>query len=158
MPRAARPRGNRASEGCPAPPPRERPLSAWAFSALSRIDLQGLFLATAISVGGGPLFFFIALPWMLGAAFSTTVAALSGVRVVMPLRLRNLMFVILGVLVGSSFTSEVLQNGSMAGLAHRHSAPSAMTDTSARPPGVKASTRAQNGSPATGARAGARHR
>jgi membrane AbrB-like protein len=111
MPRAPGRRGNGVSEERPAPA-RVGRLRALALLALSRIDLQGLLLATAISVGGGALFFYFALPlpWMLGAAFSTTVAALSGVRVVMPLRLRNLMFVILGVLVGSSFTSEVLQD------------------------------------------------
>ena len=70
MPRAARPRGDGVSEERPTPLPRVGRLRALALSALRRIDLQGLLLATAISIGGGALFFYFALPlpWMLGAA------------------------------------------------------------------------------------------
>lgn len=80
------------------------------FAALRGTDWRGLALALAISALGGALFFYAALPlpWMLGAAFATTVAALSGVPVAIPPRLRNLMFVVLGVLLGSSFTPDLL--------------------------------------------------
>jgi membrane AbrB-like protein len=80
--------------------------------ALRRIDWPGLALAVALSVLGGAVFYYLSLPlpWMLGAALLTTVAALSGARVVMPLRLRSLMVLVLGVLLGSSFTPEVVQS------------------------------------------------
>lgn len=93
-------------------------------SAFRRLDWRGLLLALAISIAGGVTFnyFDLPLPWMLGAAFFATVAALAGAPVAIPLRLRNTMFVVLGVLLGSSFTPDVLQDAgrwliSLAGIA-----------------------------------------
>jgi uncharacterized protein len=88
------------------------PRSAGWRSALGRLDLRGLLIATAISVLGGVIFNWLALPlpWMLGPALATMIAALSGVPVAIPHRLRNLMFVVLGVLLGSSFTADVLES------------------------------------------------
>lgn len=87
------------------------------------IDLRALAQAIAVSIAGGALFFYFALPlpWMLGAAFSTTVAALAGARVAIPGRFRAAMLVVLGVLLGSSFTPELLASAarwliSLAGL------------------------------------------
>ena len=81
-------------------------------SALGRLDLRGLLIATAISVLGGAIFNWLALPlpWMLGPALATMIAALSGIPVAIPHRLRNLMFIVLGVLLGSSFTADVLES------------------------------------------------
>lgn len=95
----------------PETPKGSAPSAAARLAALRRIDWRGLVVAVAISALGGAIFFYLALPlpWMLGAAFLTTIAALSGVPVAIPSRLRNLMFVVLGVLLGSSFTPEVLE-------------------------------------------------
>lgn len=81
-------------------------------SMFRRLDWRGLLLALAISVAGGATFhyFSLPLPWMLGAAFFTTVATLAGVPAAVPQRLRGAMFVVLGVLLGSSFTTEVLHD------------------------------------------------
>lgn len=88
-----------------------QPATAGA-SVFRRLDWRGLLLALAISVAGGLTFnyFDLPLPWMLGAAFFTTVATLSGVPATIPQRLRNAMLIVLGVLLGSSFTAEVLQD------------------------------------------------
>ena len=81
-------------------------------AALRRLDWRGLALALGLSVLGGIAFYYFSLPlpWMLGSAFLTTLAALLGVGVVLPLRLRNLMVIVLGVLLGSSFTPEIAEN------------------------------------------------
>jgi membrane AbrB-like protein len=47
---------------------------------------------------------------MLGPALATMIAALSGIPVAIPHRLRNLMFIVLGVLLGSSFSADVLES------------------------------------------------
>ena len=81
-------------------------------SALGRLDVRGFLIATAISVLGGVIFNWLGLPlpWMLGPALATMIAALSGVPVAIPHRLRSVMFIVLGVLLGSSFTADVLED------------------------------------------------
>ena len=49
------------------------------------------------------------LAWMMGSALVCTVAAMSGLRIGMDSRLRQCMQIVLGVLLGSSFTSEIIQ-------------------------------------------------
>ena len=48
------------------------------------------------------------LPWMLGTMATTTALALAGFGIVMPRQLRNLMVTVLGVLLGSAFTPEIV--------------------------------------------------
>lgn len=89
-------------------------------SALTRAKLMTL----AIGIPGGALFYLLhlPLPWMLGAMAATTVAAISGVRIAMMPGLRLVFVAILGVMLGSAFTPEVVQGlvtwiGSFAWLA-----------------------------------------
>lgn len=69
-----------------------------------------VFLALLIGSCGGYLAFVagIPLPWMIGAMLATTVAAVSGLAIEMPGVLRTVMVTVLGVMLGSSFTPEVL--------------------------------------------------
>ena len=48
------------------------------------------------------------LPWMIGSMVATTIAALAGLRLAMPRQLRNVMVAVLGVMLGSGFTPEIL--------------------------------------------------
>ncbi len=72
---------------------------------------QPLVLAIAIGTAGGFVFDWLRMPlaWMLGACVFSTVAAFLGLRVGMRVRLRQGMIIILGVLLGSSFTPELAQ-------------------------------------------------
>lgn len=72
--------------------------------------LRGIALALAVGAVGGAAFYFLRLPlaWMLGAMCFTTAAALAGAPLAMPRPLRSAMIAVLGTLLGSSFTPEVL--------------------------------------------------
>ena len=67
-------------------------------------------LGLAIGLAGALLFNWLALPlpWMLGAMTATTVAALAGVPMTGPTRIRPVMFAVLGVMFGSTFAPEML--------------------------------------------------
>ena len=71
-------------------------------------------IAFALALGslGGWLAFLANLPlaWMIGAMMATTVAALAGLPVRMDMRLRTVMVAVLGVLLGSGFTPEMLDH------------------------------------------------
>ncbi len=69
-----------------------------------------MVLTMVLGTGGGALFAWLhlPLPWMLGAMSATTVAALSGIRLYMPFSLRMAMVAVLGVLLGSAFTPDIL--------------------------------------------------
>ena len=74
---------------------------------LTRAKLMTL----AIGIPGGALFYLLhlPLPWMLGAMATTTIAAISGVRIALMPRLRLAFIAILGVMLGSAFTPAVVQ-------------------------------------------------
>lgn len=82
-----------------------------AFPLLGPTNPRSLILGLVIGGIGGALFFFIGmpLPWMMGAAVFATIAALSGVRIGVWPRLREIMLVVLGVLLGSSFSPSLLE-------------------------------------------------
>ncbi len=87
---------------------------------LTRAKLMTL----ALGIPGGALFYLLnlPLPWMLGAMAATTIAAISGVRVALMPSLRLAFVAILGVMLGSAFTPEVVKGialwfGSFAWLA-----------------------------------------
>jgi membrane AbrB-like protein len=87
---------------------------------LTRAKLMTL----ALGIPGGALFYLLnlPLPWMLGAMAATTIAAVSGVRVSLMPSLRLVFVAILGVMLGSAFTPEVVKGialwlGSFAWLA-----------------------------------------
>jgi hypothetical protein len=72
--------------------------------------LGGLALALVIGAAGGWLFATLRmpLPWMMGAMCATTVAALAGAPLAMPPALRSLMIAVVGTMLGSAFTPEVV--------------------------------------------------
>ena len=59
---------------------------------------------------GGALFAWLNLPlaWMLGAMVATTAASLGGAKLHVPGPMRSIMVAVIGVLLGASFTPEVL--------------------------------------------------
>lgn len=76
-------------------------------------------IAAGLAIGalGGVLFHALALPlpWMLGALFVTMAASVAGLPVAGPTRLRPAVVAVIGVLLGSRFTPEVMgQLGDMA--------------------------------------------
>ena len=66
-------------------------------------------LALALGTGGGWLASLagLPLPWMIGAMLATTLAAVAGLPVALWQRLREGFVVVLGVMLGSSFTPEI---------------------------------------------------
>lgn len=79
-----------------------------AASAATR--LRPVLGALALGGGGGALFAAAGLPlaWMMGAMTLTTAGALVGLPLHMPAWLRAAMVAVLGVLLGSAFTPEML--------------------------------------------------
>jgi membrane AbrB-like protein len=75
--------------------------------SLTRAKLMTL----ALGIPGGALFYLLhtPLPWMLGAMAATTIAAISGVRVALMPSLRLAFVAILGIMLGSAFTPDVVQ-------------------------------------------------
>jgi uncharacterized protein len=74
------------------------------------VSIRAVILALALGGGGGALFFMadLPLPWMLGAMSACIIAALSGLRLAMPTPLRAVMLAILGVMLGSAFSPDLL--------------------------------------------------
>ena len=70
-----------------------------------------IVLAIAIGGVGGFVFNWLKMPlaWMLGSCMFTTVAAFAGMRVGMRVQLRQGMIIILGVLLGSGFSPDLVQ-------------------------------------------------
>ncbi|MEO1641090.1 MAG: AbrB family transcriptional regulator [Pseudomonadota bacterium] len=67
-------------------------------------------LPIAIGLGGGFLAYWggLPLPWMLGPMIANMLVALNGVNLVRPMPLRPVVIPILGVLLGSGITAEVI--------------------------------------------------
>jgi membrane AbrB-like protein len=67
--------------------------------------------ALGIGAGGGIAFWLLnmPLPWMLGAMTACIAASVAGIRVGMPRWLRSGMVVVLGVMLGSSFTPALFE-------------------------------------------------
>ena len=65
----------------------------------------------AIGTVGGAIFAWMNLPlaWMLGAMVATTAASLGGARLYVPGPMRSIMVAIIGVLLGASFTPEIVE-------------------------------------------------
>jgi uncharacterized protein len=72
--------------------------------------VQKILLALVIGTAGGWLanHFQVPLAWMLGAMTATTVAAMSGLPVALPVVYRTAMIAVLGVMLGSGFAPEIL--------------------------------------------------
>jgi membrane AbrB-like protein len=73
--------------------------------------LKPLVLAVMIGTVGGFVFNWLKMPlaWMLGACLFSTVAAFAGLRIGMRVQLRQGMVIIMGVLLGSGFTPDLVQ-------------------------------------------------
>jgi uncharacterized protein len=71
-----------------------------------------MVLALALGAAGGALFWHLNLPlaWMLGAMCVTTIAAVANVPLRMSVRLRSVMVAVLGVMLGSAFTPDLLSH------------------------------------------------
>ncbi|NNE84417.1 MAG: AbrB family transcriptional regulator [Alphaproteobacteria bacterium] len=78
---------------------------------LGREDLPKFALAIVIGTAGGAIFSYLdmPLPWMMGAMFATGMTTLGGVQLKMDSRLRMLMILVLGVLLGGAFSPEILE-------------------------------------------------
>lgn len=76
--------------------------------------LPRLALALAIGAAGGALFqvLTLPLPWMLGALFSTMAASVAKAPVLGPGRLRPVVVAVIGVLLGSRFTPDIIADAS----------------------------------------------
>ncbi len=84
---------------------------------MSGATFRRMLLALTIGALGGTLFYLLSLPlaWMLGAMIAVMVAALSGAPVVMPNKVRGVFVTAIGVLLGSAFTPELLQQATQFG-------------------------------------------
>ena len=73
-------------------------------------DLKRIAFALALGSVGGGLFYLahIPLPWMLGALFATMIAAVARAPVLAPSGMRPAVVAVIGVLLGSRFTPEVV--------------------------------------------------
>ncbi|MCU0828506.1 MAG: AbrB family transcriptional regulator [Tabrizicola sp.] len=73
--------------------------------------LPRIALALAIGAAGGTLFYALnlPLPWMLGALFATMAASLANAPILGPNRLRPAVVAVIGVLLGSRFTPDIVQ-------------------------------------------------
>ena len=78
---------------------------------IGHAGLGPVILAIAIGGIGGFVFNWLKMPlaWMLGSCMFSTVAAFAGLRVGMRVQLRQGMVIILGVLLGSGFSPDLVQ-------------------------------------------------
>ncbi len=78
---------------------------------MQSLVLRGL-LALSIGAFGGWLAALakLPLPWMIGAMTATTVAAMAGVKISLPITLRNAFITVLGVMLGSGFHPGLLSH------------------------------------------------
>lgn len=95
----------------PSPSATDGPFKPERKHIIGHDGIGPVVLAIAIGGVGGFLFNWLKMPlaWMLGSCLFTTVAAFAGVRVGMRVRLRQGMIIILGVLLGSGFSADLVQ-------------------------------------------------
>ncbi len=100
----------------PRPPPHPAPCVPRAAPAadppvLLAPTLPTTLMALAIGIFGGWLALLAGLPlaWMIGAMSATTAAAALGAPIALPIGFRQLMVTVLGVMLGSGFSPEMLE-------------------------------------------------
>lgn len=78
------------------------------FSPPTRARILCLLLGAA----GGFVFqlLHLPLPWMMGAMTFTTVAAMAGIRIALMLRVRMVFVAVLGIMLGSAFTPQIIDH------------------------------------------------
>ena len=74
--------------------------------------IAGIIGTLAFGAVGGAVFDWLTVPlaWLIGAMVITTAAALTGAPLKGPGQLRNVMIGVLGIMLGSAFTSDALDN------------------------------------------------
>lgn len=74
--------------------------------------LTSLALALASALTGGGLFWVLSLPmpWLLGSIVGTAVATMAGLEVRVPGRLRDIVLVVLGLMIGATLQPDILSN------------------------------------------------
>jgi hypothetical protein len=74
------------------------------------VQARRFLLALAIGAAGGYLFKLLTLPlpWMLGSMTFVTIATLAGLRTRVPPQFRSIMITVLGIMLGSAFTPEIV--------------------------------------------------
>lgn len=79
--------------------------------APARFPYLRFALMIAIGLVGALIFVYLntPLPWMLGSMTATTIAALAGVKIAAPSVVRTPMILIVGVMVGATFTPDILE-------------------------------------------------
>ncbi len=84
---------------------------------MSPTNVRGLAIALPIGAIGGTVFYALSLPlaWMLGSMIAVMVAALAGAPVRMPNPVRAVFVTVIGVLLGSAFTPELLEQAARFG-------------------------------------------
>ena len=77
-------------------------------------NLPRIVLALLIGTVGGAAFYALnlPLPWMLGALFATMVASVAKAPILGPARIRPAVVAVIGVLLGSRFTTDFLEQAS----------------------------------------------
>ncbi|MCE0506614.1 AbrB family transcriptional regulator [Roseivivax sp. GX 12232] len=72
--------------------------------------LPQILFALALGAAAGAVFYWLTLPlpWMLGAMIVNTLAAIGRLPVASPVRVRPYVVVVIGVMLGSGFTPEIL--------------------------------------------------
>ncbi len=75
----------------------------------------GAFLTLLLGAAGGAVFDWLTMPlaWLIGAMVITTIAALARVPLKSPGRFRNLMIGVLGIMLGSAFTPDIIDNAGL---------------------------------------------
>ncbi len=78
---------------------------------LGRADLGKCVLAIVVGTTGGAIFNYLdlPLPWMMGSMFAAGMMALGGAELKMDTRLRTLMILVIGTLLGGAFSPEILE-------------------------------------------------
>jgi membrane AbrB-like protein len=74
------------------------------------VQARRFLLALVIGAAGGWLFktLTLPLPWMLGSMTFVTIATLAGLKTRIPPQFRSLMITVLGIMLGSAFTPQVV--------------------------------------------------
>ncbi|MBO21921.1 MAG: hypothetical protein CMM26_06050 [Rhodospirillaceae bacterium] len=82
---------------------------------LRTVDLPVFARTVAIAFVGGAIFnaLNLPLPWMLGAMMATGSVTLMRIETIMDVRLRTIMIIVLGVLLGSAFSPEILERAAL---------------------------------------------
>jgi membrane AbrB-like protein len=89
-------------------------LSPKASKVIDRQDLRRVVCTLGYGAAGGAVFYWFNMPlaWMMGAMVLTTIMSMTGRRLYVPQSLRATMVMVLGVLLGSAFTPDVIEQAS----------------------------------------------